>query len=56
MRKLLILIFAFIFVFAFASCDKNKGGEATNTPLPEINEDFYIDDEGGIHLPVIDYK
>ncbi len=56
MKKIFALLFTFIFIFALASCDKNKGGETVAPPpLPEINEDFHVGEDGTIHGPIIDY-
>lgn len=46
MKKILALILSFVFVFALVSCDED---------LPVINEDLYIDEDGGIHFPPIEY-
>ena len=46
MKKLLIILLSFVFVFGLVSCDDD---------LPEIPEDIYIDPDGGIHFPPVDY-
>ena len=48
MKKILVLILSLVFVFGLISCDDEPD-------IPEIPEDVYIDPDGGIHLPPIDY-
>lgn len=45
MKKLLALLFALVMAFCFISCDDDN----------EIPEDIWVDEDGGIHFPPVDY-
>jgi len=47
MKKLLAMLLSLVFVFGFISCDDDP---------PEIPDEIYIDEDGGIHFPPVDYN
>ncbi len=47
-KRILALLLSLVFAFALFACDDDED-------LPEIPDYPYSDDQGGTHLPPIDY-